>query len=72
MRRFPPHLITVGVIADTLGENPDRIRRILRTRRHIRPAAYAGQTRLFTSDAVAQVSRELHAIDAKRQAVRDA
>lgn len=63
---IPPKLITVGVIAETLDVNPDRVRRILRTRRHILPAAYAGNTRLFTSEAISQIRRELDGIDARR------
>lgn len=61
-----PSLITIGVIADTLQTSPDRVRRILQTRRHIKPAAYAGHARLFTSEAISQVRRELNAIDARR------
>jgi len=63
---IPPKLITVGVIAETLDVNPDRVRRILRTRRHILPAAYAGNIRLFTSEAISQVRLELDGIDDRR------
>ena len=66
MHRPPPRLITVGVIADILNVTPDRVRRVLQTRKHIQPSAYAGQARLFTSDAIAQVRHELNAIDARR------
>lgn len=69
MEKPPPKLITVGVIADTLGVTPDRVSRILQTRKHIQPTAYAGNTRLFTSNVIAQVRYELNAIDAKRQGV---
>jgi methylphosphotriester-DNA--protein-cysteine methyltransferase len=61
-----PTLITVGVIADAVGISPDRVRRILRTRRHIRPAAYAAHMRLFRSEAIAQVRYEINAMDARR------
>ena len=70
MQNAPPKVITIGVIADTLGVTPDRVRQVLRKRRHIRPAAYAGNVRLFTSDTISHVRHELHAMDAKRQGVR--
>jgi len=69
VQRTIPQLITVGVIADTLGVTPDRVRRVLQTRKHIRPTAFAGNTRLFTSDAIAQVRHEISAIDARRSGV---
>jgi len=61
-----PQLITVGVIAEAVGTTSERVRRLLRSRLYIRPAAYAGHVRLFTSDAIAHVRRELNAIDARR------
>ena len=61
-----PKLITVGVIAEALGTSVERVTRVLRSRQYIRPAAYAGHVRLFTSDAIAQVRHELNAIDARR------
>ena len=36
-------------------------------RRHIRPAAYADNVRLFTSETIAHVRYELYATDARRQ-----
>ncbi len=68
MCKKAPKLITIGVIAEAVGASPDRIRRILQTRSHIRPAAYAGHTRLFTSNAIAQIRHELNAIDARKAA----
>jgi hypothetical protein len=62
----PPKLVTVGVIADELGEPVDRVSRVLRNRLHIKPAAYAGNVRLFSNEAIAQVRHELTAIDARR------
>ena len=61
-----PTLITVGVIAEAVGVAPDRVRHILRTHEHIRPAAYAAHMRLFTSEAIAQVRYEINVMDAKR------
>ena len=61
-----PKLVTVGVIASELGVSVDRVCRVLRTRQHIRPAAYAGNTRLFNNAAIAQVRYELNAIAARR------
>ncbi len=64
----PPSLVTVGVMATELGTSVDRVCRILRTRSHIRPRAYAGHVRLFDNSAIAQVRHELTAIDARRAA----
>ncbi|MGQ9650958.1 MAG: hypothetical protein ACUVXJ_12680 [Phycisphaerae bacterium] len=63
----PPKLVTVGVIAAELGVTVDRVTRILRTHPHIRPRAYAGNTRLFDNAAIAQVRYELNRMDARRQ-----
>ncbi|WP_345688628.1 hypothetical protein [Novipirellula caenicola] len=62
----PPQLITSGLIAVTLNESARRVRGVLATRPDIKPAAFAGRTRLYTSAAVARVRHELNAIDAKR------
>ena len=69
MKTKPPRLVTVGVIAAELGVPVDRVCRILRTRPHIEPRAYAGNVRLFDNAAVAQVRHELNNVDAKRQGV---
>ena len=66
MRKRPPTLVTVGVIAEELSISVDRVCRILRSRPHIKPRAYAGNTRLFDDAAIAQVRHELNAIDARR------
>ncbi len=65
----PPKLVTVGVIADEIGVGVDRVCRVLRTRGHIKPVAFAGNTRLFDTQAIALVRHELNAIDAKREGV---
>lgn len=62
----PPRLVTVGVIASELGVPVDRVCRILRTRSHIKPRAYAGNVRLFDNAAIAQVRHEVNAIDARQ------
>ncbi len=62
----PPKLLTVGRIAAELGEPLHRVTRVLSTRKHIRPAAYAGTLRLFDRRALAMVRYELNLIDAKR------
>lgn len=62
----PPKLVTVGVIAAELAIPVDRVCRILRTRPHIKPRAFAGNIRLFGNDAIAQVRHEVNAIDARR------
>ncbi len=69
MRPIPPRLATVGVIADELNESVARICRLLRARPHIQPSAYAGNTRLFDSASVAEIERELVAMN-RRQSVR--
>lgn len=61
-----PRLVTVGVIAAELSVSVDRVSRVLRSRRHIKPTAFAGNVRLFANDAIAQVRHELHEIDARR------
>lgn len=63
-----PRLITPGVIAAQLSEPLHRVIHVLRTRQHIRPAARAGQLRLYHQSAVAMVQDELHYIDARRDA----
>ena len=66
MKTRPPTLVTVGVIAAELGISVDRVCHILRTRSHIRPRAYAGNTRLFDNATIAEVRHELNAIEARR------
>lgn len=63
---YPPRLVTVGVIASEVGASVDRVCRLLRNRPHIKPRAFAGNTRLFDNAAVAQVRYELNKIDARR------
>jgi len=65
-KHHPPKLVTVGVIAAELGVPVDRVCRILRSRPHIRPRAFAGNVRLFDSTAVAMVRHELNALAARR------
>jgi hypothetical protein len=62
----PPRLITAGVIAAELRTALHRVQRVLATRPHIRPAARAGNLRLYDKRAVAMVRHELNAIDARR------
>ena len=69
MSKSPPKLITVGVIAAELRVPVDRVCRILQSRPHIKPKAYAANVRLFDSEAVAQIRHEITAIDAKREGV---
>ncbi|MDA1178388.1 MAG: hypothetical protein O2931_06280 [Planctomycetota bacterium] len=63
---YPPKLVTIGRIVQEIGEPLHRVEYVLRTRHHIRPAAYAGRVRLFRKAAVAQVRHELNALDARR------
>jgi len=62
----PPRLLTSGKIADELGVPVQRVLHILRTRPHIQPQAFAGNTRLFNREAMAMVRHELNKIDARR------
>lgn len=64
--RTIPRLVTVGVIADELGTTPARVTRIIRTRPHIRPRAWAGNSRLFSTQAIAQVAHEIEQQDARK------
>lgn len=61
-----PRLYTEQRIADTLGVSRARVAYIIRSRKHIKPAAIAGQTYCYYSNAVAQVRHELNAIDARK------
>jgi hypothetical protein len=61
-----PKLLTTGRIAAELNEPLHRVTRVLATRKHIRPAAYAGTLRLFDRRALAMVRYELNLIDARR------
>ena len=55
MARF----VTSGDIARALGAKVTRVRHILATREHIRPAARAGMVRLYTESAISDVAAEL-------------
>ncbi|MCC6581442.1 MAG: hypothetical protein IT440_13475 [Phycisphaeraceae bacterium] len=63
----PPRLLTPGRIAERLAVPLHRVLHVLRTRRHIAPAARAGVLRLYHADTVAHVRHELNAIDARRR-----
>ena len=63
-----PKLRTPGILAKEIGQPLHRIQYILRTRDHIRPAARAGQARLYDREAVAMIRHELNAIEARRAA----
>ena len=60
-------LITVGVLAESLGVPLARVLYVLRTR-PIRSAARAGTVRLFDKAAVAEVRAALDEMDARRGA----
>lgn len=59
-------LITPGRIAADLHQPLHRILYILKTRKHIKPAARAGTLRLYGCQAIAQVRHELNSVDARR------
>jgi hypothetical protein len=60
-----PQLNTSGLIAKKVNAPLHRVLHVLRTRPHIKPAAYAGHVRLYDARAVAMVRHELNAIDAR-------
>ena len=62
-----PQLLTVGRIAEELGEPIHRVTYILQTRSHIVAVARAGVIRLYDGDAIALIRLELSEIDAKRE-----
>lgn len=66
MSKEVPKLITPGVIAERIGVPLHRVRHVLATRPHIKPAARAGTLRLYNANAVAQVRYELTLIEARR------
>jgi hypothetical protein len=66
MKAKPPRLVTVGVIAGELGVSVDKVSRLLRSRPHIEPRAYAGNIRLFDNVTIAQLRQELIALEARR------
>ena len=68
----PPQLLTVGRIAELLGEPVHRIEYLLRTRNHIRPVGFAGRARLFNRKSLAHIRHELAAIAARRGAKESA
>ena len=61
-----PKLRTPGVLAADLGVPLHRVLYLLRTRKHIRPAATAGVLRLYDRDALDKLQQELAIIDARR------
>ncbi len=61
-----PKLRTPGVLAADLGVPLHRVTYLLRTRRHIRPAATAGRLRLYGQYTLAMLRHELNATDARR------
>ncbi len=62
-----PQLVTVGVIAEELGEPLHRVAHVLRTRPHLKPAARAGNLRLYRRAVVGAVADELRLIDGRRR-----
>jgi len=55
-------------LASILGVSVDRVRYILDTRSHIKPAVTIENKRFYRPDAVAMLRHELNAIDARRVA----
>lgn len=52
---MPPKLITIGRIADECQVPIHRVLHILANRTHIEPVAYAGQLRLYKTEAIEMV-----------------
>jgi hypothetical protein len=66
----PVRLVTAADIAARLGQPLYRVRRILATRPHIRPAAQAGAVRIYSTAAIALVQDEIDRMDTRRKGVR--
>lgn len=64
MRASEKTCLTTGQIARILGQPAYRVAYILRTRQHIQPLARAGNVRVYTGNALAQVRYEINRIDA--------
>jgi hypothetical protein len=59
-----PKLLTLGQLAARLSVSKRRVQHLLRTRPHIRPAALAGRTRVFSHLTLAQLRYEINVQDA--------
>jgi hypothetical protein len=59
--------VTASDIAARLGQPEHRVRWILATRPHIRPAAQAGAVRIYSTSAVALVQDAIDVIDSRRR-----
>ena len=66
MRKDAAMMPTIGAIARRLDQPIWRVDYILRSRQ-IRPAARAGNARVFTEDDVDRIASELRHIDEKRR-----
>lgn len=58
-------MLTIGVMARRLNRPPHAIDYVLRTRQ-IRPAAIAGNSRVFTEEDLDRVAAELRHIEAQK------
>ncbi len=59
-------LLTTGLIAERLKVRPSRVARILREHPEIRPAAMAGNARLYDREALSELRRIVNVQDARR------
>ena len=66
MKADVPTVNTSGRMAAILKVTPSRVSHILRTRRYIKPSAYAGNVALYNSTALTQVRHEITKQDAQR------
>ena len=62
----PVQLLTPGRIATRLKVPVHRVLYVIRSRRHIQPAARAGNNWVYDEQAKAQIRYELNKIDARR------
>ena len=65
----PVRLVTAADIAARLGQPLRRVRWVLATRPHIRPAARAGAVRVYSTACITLVQDEIDAIEARRKGV---
>ncbi|MEE9130812.1 MAG: hypothetical protein V3T84_12395 [Phycisphaerales bacterium] len=65
MSRKIPDLWNLNQIAERLDVGPWRVRYVITSRRHIKPAVVLPTMRLFDEKAVKQIKTELELIDTK-------
>jgi hypothetical protein len=60
------NVLTVGDIANRLGEPLHRVEYVLRTRRQLRPQGRVGNARIYSESDLQFIASELRRIDAEK------